>query len=214
MTGSDKVTLYHSPRTRSQGVQALLEELGAPYELHVLNMKLDEQRKPAYLAINPLGKVPAIEHRGAVVTEQVAIYIYLADAFPGAGLAPAINDPLRGPYLRWLVFYGSAFEPALIDRARKVDPGMRAMSSYGDYDAVIALVRSQLAKGPYLFGEQMTAADILWGTALGWTTSFGLVPRTEEISAYIDRIAARPAVVKVSKQNNELAAAHQAAAQG
>ncbi len=88
------------------------------------------------------------------------------------------------------------------------------MSSYGDYDAVIALVRSQLAKGPYLFGEQMTAADILWGTALGWTTSFGLVPRTEEISAYIDRIAARPAVVKVSKQNNELAAAHQAAAQG
>ncbi len=123
MTGSDKVTLYHSPRTRSQGVQALLEELGAPYELHVLNMKLDEQRKPAYLAINPLGKVPAIEHRGAVVTEQVAIYIYLADAFPGAGLAPAINDPLRGPYLRWLVFYGFRLR-AGVDRPRaKSRPG-------------------------------------------------------------------------------------------
>ncbi len=101
MTDAAKVTLYHSPRTRSQGVRILLEELGAPYELHVLNFKLEEQHKPDYLAINPLGKVPAIEHAGAVVTEQVAIYIYLADAFPAAGLAPAIGDPLRGPYLRW-----------------------------------------------------------------------------------------------------------------
>ena len=111
MTDAAKVTLYHSPRTRSQGVQILLEELGAPYELHVLNFKLEEQHKPDYLAINPLGKVPAIEHAGAVVTEQVAIYIYLADAFPAAGLAPAIGDPLRGPYLRWIALYGSAFEP-------------------------------------------------------------------------------------------------------
>ena len=147
MTDAAKVTLYHSPRTRSQGVRILLEELGAPYELHVLNFKLEEQHKPDYLAINPLGKVPAIEHAGAVVTEQVAIYIYLADAFPAAGLAPAIGDPLRGPYLRWIALYGSAFEPALIDRARKVEPGTRGMSPYGEYDAVIALVRSQLAEG-------------------------------------------------------------------
>ena len=200
MTDAAKVTLYHSPRTRSQGVRILLEELGAPYELHVLNFKLEEQHKPDYLAINPLGKVPAIEHAGAVVTEQVAIYIYLADAFPAAGLAPAIGDPLRGPYLRWLALYGSAFEPALIDRARKVEPGTRGMSPYGEYDAVIALVRSQLAKGPYLFGERLTAADILWGTALRWTTSFGLVPPTEEISAYIERIAWRPSVKKVGKR--------------
>ena len=213
MTDAAKVTLYHSPRTRSQGVRILLEELGAPYELHVLNFKLEEQHKPDYLAINPLGKVPAIEHAGAVVTEQVAIYIYLADAFPAAGLAPAIGDPLRGPYLRWLALYGSAFEPALIDRARKVEPGTRGMSPYGEYDAVIALVRSQLAKGPYLFGERLTAADILWGTALRWTTSFGLVPPTEEISAYIDRIAARPSVKKVGKLDHELAAAQEIAAQ-
>jgi glutathione S-transferase len=213
MTDSAKLTLYHAPRTRSSGVQILLEELGAPYELHVLNMKLGEQHKPDYLAINPLGKVPAIKHGDAIVTEQVAIYIYLADAFPEAGLTPPIGDPLRGPYLRWLAFYGSAFEPALIDRARKVDPGTRAMSAYGDYDAVIAMVQAQLAAGPHLFGERLTAADFLWGTALRWTTSFGLVPLTPAITTYIERIAERPSVRKVGRQDHELAAAQEVAAQ-
>jgi glutathione S-transferase len=99
-------------------VLILLEEIGAPYQLHVLNMKTDEQRRPEYLAINPMGKVPALKHDGALITEQVAIFLYLADLFPEAGLAPPIGDPLRGPYLRWMVFYGSCFEPAVVDRAQ------------------------------------------------------------------------------------------------
>src|SRR5579859_88724 len=103
MTADDTITLFHAPQTRSAGVFTLLEELGAPYELQVLNMKAGEQRRPGYMTINPLGKVPAIRHRGAVVTEQVAIYLYLADLFPEAGLAPAIGDARRGPYLRWMV---------------------------------------------------------------------------------------------------------------
>jgi glutathione S-transferase len=207
-----KVTLYHSPRTRSQGALILLEELGAPYELRVLNMKIGEQLKPDYLAINPLGKVPAIVHKGAIVTEQVAIYIYLADAFPEKGLAPAIGDPLRGPYLRFLAFYGSAYEPAVVDRARKTEPGLRAMSPYGDFDAMFSVVREQLKKGPYLLGERFTAADILWGTALRWTTMFGLAPRDETIAAYVDRIADRPSVHKIGKEDHALAEAHEAAA--
>lgn len=213
MTDAETVTLYHAPRTRSSGVRILLEELGAPYELHVLNFKLEEQHRPEYLAVNPLGKVPAIRHRGETVTEQVAIYIYLADAFPAAGLAPAIGDPLRGPYLRWLALYGSTFEPAVIDRSQQRVPESRGMSPYGDYDAVIALVRSQLAKGPYLFGARFTAADLLWGTALRWTTSFGLVSPTAEISAYIERVASRPAVRKIGREDHELAAAQEVAAQ-
>src|ERR1700722_8482231 len=120
MTANDEtLTLYHAPQARSSAALTLLEELGAPYELHVLNLKAGEQRQKGYLAVNPLGKVPAIRHRGALVTEQVAIFIYLADLFPEAGLAPAPGDALRGPYLRWMVYYAACYEPALVDRAMK-----------------------------------------------------------------------------------------------
>src|SRR6266436_3010905 len=125
-----KVTLYHSPNTRSSGSLILLEELGAPYELHVLDMEAGEQREPAYLAINPMGKVPALKHGDALITEQVAIYLYLADLFPEAGLAPQIGDPLRGPYLRWMAFYNSVFEPAVMDKAQNNPPPPPARSAY------------------------------------------------------------------------------------
>src|SRR6201981_1125433 len=105
MATNDTITFFHSPNTRSSGARILLEELGAPYELHPVNMKAGEQRKPAYLAVNPMGKVPAIRHRGTLVTEQVAIFIYLADLFPQAKLGAALRHPQRGPYLRWRVYY-------------------------------------------------------------------------------------------------------------
>jgi glutathione S-transferase len=103
MDTTPRVTFFHSPQSRSAGTRALLEELGADYDLHVLNLKAGEQREPAYLAVNPMGKVPAIHHDGALVTEQPAVFIYLADLYPAAKLAPPLGDPLRGPYLRWMV---------------------------------------------------------------------------------------------------------------
>ena len=114
------LTLFHSPHTRSSGVLALLEELGAPYTLEVIDRGQGQNAAPAYRAINPLGKVPALQGGSAIVTEQVAIFIHLADLFPDAGLAPAVTDQMRGPYLRWMVFYAAAFEPALVDKARNV----------------------------------------------------------------------------------------------
>jgi glutathione S-transferase len=189
MNSTRKVTLYHSPNTRSSGALILLEELGVPYDLHVLNMKAGEQRGAAYLAVNPMGKVPAIKDGDSLITEQGAIFIYLADLYPQAGLAPAIGDPLRGPYLRWLVFYGSSFEPAVVDRAMKREPAQAAMSPYGDYDTMLKTLTDQLAKGPYLLGEKFTAADVLWGTALAWTTMFKLVPETPVIMDYVKRFA-------------------------
>ncbi len=140
MPDDRRVTLYHSPHTRSTGALILLEELGAPYDLHVLNMKAGEQRQPAYLAVNPMGKVPALRHGDAIITEQVAVYLYLADLFPEAGLAPQIGDPLRGPYLRWMVFYAACFEPAVVDRAAKHEPAPQTMSPYGDYDTMLNTV--------------------------------------------------------------------------
>jgi glutathione S-transferase len=156
--------------------------------------------------------VPAIVHKGALVTELGAIFIYLADAFPQKGLAPAIGDALRGPYLRWLVFYGSAFEPAIVDRSMKREPAPASRSPYGDFDGVMALIDAQLAAGPYLFGERFTAADILWGGALRWTVGFGLVPESAHISAYIERVTSRPCFARVAQTDEELLKIQEAAA--
>ncbi|HWH81746.1 MAG TPA: glutathione S-transferase [Burkholderiaceae bacterium] len=199
-----ELVFHHCPNTRSSGVLVLLEELGAPYTLKLLNMKAGEQRSPAYLKINPMGKVPAVSHGDAVVTEQVAVYLYVADLFPQAGITPAIGDPLRGPYLRWTAFYGSSFEPALVDRSQKhVTPPV--LAPYGDYDTTLKTLNDQLARGPWLLGERFTAADVLWGTALGWTVKFGLVPNSPEVERYLARFNARPAVARARAKDAEFA---------
>lgn len=200
-------TLFHAPNSRSCAVRFLLEELGVPYDLHVLDLKKNEQRAPAYLAVNPMGKVPAIRHGDALVTELPAIFIYLADLFPAAGLAPGLADPLRGPYLRWLAFYGSSFEPAITDRAMKRDPAPPMMCPYGDYDTMLATLTARLREGPYLLGERFSAADILWGNSLGWVTMFKLVPELPEIVAYRDRVNARPAARRAAPADAALAQA-------
>jgi glutathione S-transferase len=212
MAEDERITLFHAPQTRSSGVLTLLEELGAPYDLHVLNMKAGEQRQAAFLAVNPLGKVPAIRHRGVLVTEQVAIYIYLADLFPAAGLAPAITDPERGAYLRWLVFYAACYEPGLVDRAMKREDAPLAMSPYGNFDTVLNTVFGAIKAGPYLLGERISAADILWGTALNWGMAFKLVPEDSDILAYVARVTGRPSAVKVAEMDKALAAEHARAA--
>jgi glutathione S-transferase len=214
MAQDRKLTFYHSPNTRSSGAFVLLEELGAKFELKPVNMKAGEQRQPAYLAVNPMGKVPALTHGDALITEQVAIFLYLADLFPPARLAPSFDDPLRGPYLRWLVYYAAAFEPALVDFAMKREPAKPAMSPYGDYDTMLKTLTEQLARGPYMLGERFSAADILWGTALTWTTAFKVVPELPVIMAYIARINARPSIAKVKARDAELAAMHEEAAKG
>lgn len=205
MSTDRHLTFFHAPNTRSAGVRLLLEELKADYELRVLDFKKNEQHGAAYRAINPMGKVPAILHRGALVTEQVAISIYLSDLYPEAGLAPPLGDALRGPYLRWLSFYGSCFEPAMVDRALKREPAPVATSPYGSYESVVDTLVQHLEQGPYFLGEQLSAADLLWGTSLNWMLQFGLVPQTPVIEAYAARIAARPAYGWVKQEDARLA---------
>ena len=207
MQGQRQLTFYHAPNSRSSGVLALLEELGADYELRVLSLKAGEQRAPAYLAVNPMGKVPALRHGDALITEQVAVYLYLADLYPDAGLAPRLEDPLRGPYLRWLAFYGSCFEPAVIDRSMKRDPAPAATSPYGDFETMLRTLTNQLEPGPFLLGSRFTAADVLWGSALAWTTGFGLVPSSPAIERYLQAVHSRPAMVRARARDAELAAA-------
>jgi len=199
------VTLFHAPNTRSAGARVLLEELGADFDLHVVNFKKKEQRDASYMAVNPMGKVPAIVHGDALITEQPAVYTFLADLYADKGLAPALDDPLRGPYLRWMAFYGSSFEPALIDKAMQRAPADPSLSPYGDYDTMLATVTEQLRKGPYLLGDKFSAVDVLWGTALAWTTAFKLVPALPEIVAYVARVQQRPAAVKAAAADAALA---------
>jgi glutathione S-transferase len=207
-----RVTFYHSPNTRSGGTLALLNELGAEFDLVDINMAAGDQRKPDYLAINPMGKVPAIAHQGALITEQVAVFIYLGDLWPEAGMTPAAGDPLRGPYLRWLAIYGSCFEPALVDKAMKREPAAPSTSPYGDFDTLMRTISDQVARGPWLFGERFTVADVLWGNGLNWAMKFGLVPETNAFRTYADRVFNRQAAVKARAFDDELAARHKAAA--
>ena len=205
MANLPRVTFFHSPRSRSGGTLALLEELGVPYDIEVLNSNKKEQREPKYLAINPMGKVPAIVHEGTLVTEQAAVFMYLAELYPQAGLAPPVGDPLRGPYLRWMVFYGSCFEPAVVDRAQKNPPAPPSTSPYGDFDTMLNTVTQQLAKGPYILGDEFTVADVLWGGALKWTVGFKIVPESPVIKAYIERVASRPAIARAAAKDEEMA---------
>ena len=201
------LVFFHNPHSRAAMTRALLEELGVEYEQRAIDFRKSEQLADDYRAINPMGKVPAIQHDGVVVTETVAIYIYLADLYRGAGLAPALDDPQRGAYLRWLVFYAACFEPAIADRAMKRDPGPRAQSPYGDYDSVLNTITAALAPGPWLLGDRFSAADVLWGNALRWVTGFGMVEATPEVKNYVERVMARPAQQRAQQADAELAKA-------
>lgn len=207
---TERITFYHAPNSRSGGTRALLEELGVDYDLHVLNFKKNEQRQSSYTAVNPMGKVPAIAYRGELVTEQPAVFIFLADLFAEKGLAPRVDDPLRAPYLRWMVFYGSCFEPALVDRSMQREPAKPSTCPYSDWDTMFGTLVAQLEKGPYLLGERFSALDVLWGGALHWTTMFKLVPELPVIRAYIDRVMSRPAMQRAAALDAELAAAQAA----
>jgi len=200
--------LYHASPSRSSIVRWMLEEIGEPYDIELLSLAAGDQFKPAYLAINPMAKVPALMHDGAIITEAAAICTYLADAFPQAGLSVPIGDPRRGVYLKWLFFAPGCIEPAMIDRAApRVEPARRGMLGYGDFDTVMNVVANGVAKGPYLMGEQFTAADVVLGSTLRWGLMFKLLPERPEFVAYVGRLGERPALQRATALDQELAAA-------
>jgi glutathione S-transferase len=202
------LTLYHIAPSRSSIVHWMLEEVGAPYDIHLLSMKRGENRAPDYLAVNPMGKVPALRHGDVVITEAAAICTYLADEFPDRKLNIPVGNPRRGIYLKWLFFGPSCIEPAIMDRAfpRKEDAPIGALG-YGNYDTVIDVVAKAVAGGPYIMGAEFTAADVVIGSGLRWGMQFKLLPERPEFLAYTGRLAQRPALQRAESKDKELAAA-------
>jgi len=202
-----KLTLYHASPSRSSIVLWMLEELGEPYDIHLLSLTQGENRAAAYLAINPMGKVPAIRHGDTIITEAAAICTYLADEFPGAKLNVPIGSPQRGVYLKWLFFGPSCIEPAVIDRAApRKEEARRGMLGYGDFDTTMNTVAAAVAQGPWLMGEQFTAADVIIGANIRWGMIFKTIPQRPEFTAYAGRIAARPAAQRAEAKDKELGA--------
>ena len=203
---SDKITFYHNPQSRGRIVHWMLEEASAPYEVKVVDFQQKEHKSPEYLAINPMGKIPAIVHRGTVVTECAAICAYVADAFPGAQLAPAPNDPKRGSYLRWLFFGAGCVEPAIIDHLFSRPPPSRpAAMGYGNYDDTLNTLEKALTPGPFVLGEQFSAADVYLGSAIGWGISMKAIEPRPVFGAYLARIGQRLAYQRAMAQSEALA---------
>jgi len=207
-----KLTLYHAAPSRSSIVHWMLEEVGEPYDIHLVSFKKGENLKPEYLAVNPMGKVPALKHGDTVITEAAAICTYLADAFPEAKLNVPVADPRRGIYLKWLFFGPSCVEPAITERAYpRKEAAPRAALGFGDFDTVMTVLAKAVgAANPYLMGEQFTAADVVIGSGLRWGTIFKLIPERPEFDRYIARLNARPALMRASAKDRKLQAQQEA----
>ena len=200
--------LYHASPSRSSIVLWMLEELGAPYHVKLLKLSEGENLKPDYLAVNPMGKVPALKQGDAVITEVAAICTYLADEFPAKKLNVPVGTPLRGIYLKWLFFGPSVIEPAMTDRAFPRKEAPRAASvGWRDFDTVLDIVAKALAQAPHLMGEQFTAADVVIGSGLRYGMMFKLIPERKEFLDYAARIAARPAAQRAAAKDKEMSAA-------
>jgi len=201
------LTLYHVAPSRSSVVLWMLEELGEPYDLHLMSFKKGETRSADYLKINPMGKVPALKHGDTIITEGAAICTYLADTFPQAKLNVSIGDPRRGPYLKWLFFGPSCLETAIIDRSfPRAGEAPRGALGYGDHETVMNVLSEAVRAGPYLLGEQFTAADVVIGSGIRWGMMFKGVPERPEFVAYAKRLQERPAAQRAAAKDQELAA--------
>jgi glutathione S-transferase len=193
------ITLYHAPQSRSSRFLWLLEEIGVPYEVKVVGIRRAkggaEPQEPAYREIHPHGKVPAIVHDGVPVFESSAIALYLGDAFPDAGVGVPIGDPRRGPYLTWLAYYTGVLEPAFAGKALGFTTTNSA-TGWASTDDVLAYVMNVLRRGPYLVGERFTTADVLFGSTFALFQNTPLVPKSDVLSAYVERLKQRPAYAR------------------
>ncbi|MEJ7933402.1 glutathione S-transferase family protein [Sphingobium sp. AN558] len=189
---TDSIIFYHNPMSRGQIVRWMLEEVGAAYETVLLDYE-GGMKTADYLAVNPMGKVPAIIHEGHIVTECAAICAYLADTFPSANLAPALDD--RADYYRWLFFAAGPVESAVTNNALgfEIPEGRERMAGYGSFEQAIATLEKAVSGAAWICGDQFTAADVYVGSQVDFGLTFKSIPATPVLEAYASRLRERPA---------------------
>lgn len=202
----DGITFYTNPMSRGQIARWMLEEVGEPYDMNVLDYGDAGMKQADYRAINPMGKVPAIVHKGKVITEVAAICAYLADAFPAANLSPPPGD--RADYYRWLFFAAGPAEAAITNKALGfvVPEGRERMAGYGCFEDMIGALEQAVSVDAWICGSQFTAADVYVGAQVDWGLAFGSIPSRPAFETYADRLRQRPAYKRQKELDNALIA--------
>jgi glutathione S-transferase len=209
---SDELVLYTHPQSRGRIARWMMEEVGAPYRTEILEYG-GSMKAPEYLAINPMGKVPAIRHGDTVVTEGAAICAYLADAFPEAKLAPPHGDRARGPYYRWLFFGAGPVEMGMMTKMLSLDTtGKELQVGFGSVDQMLDALEAAVTRSEYLAGDQFTAADVYTGSHIGWGLQWGTMEKRPGFERYYERISTRPAAIRAKEIDDALVPAQPAAA--
>jgi len=207
---SEALTFYTNPMSRGQIVRWMLEEVGQPYETEIIDFSTGA-KSAEYLAINPMGKVPALRHGGRIVTECAAIIAYLADVFPDIGLAP--RDDEKADYYRWLFYAAGPVEQAVTNQAMGfvVPPEKSGMVGYGSFDQVVDVLEKLLDERDYACGDRFTACDVYLGSQIMWGIGFGTLPKRPSFEAYADRLGKRDAYRRGKEIDNRLIAEMQPA---
>jgi glutathione S-transferase len=201
------IVLYYHPFSRAANVVWMLEEVGAEYELRWVDIMAGAQKSPELLSLNPMGKLPILTDGEIVVTESAAIALYLGDRYSAGRLAPALDDPARGTYLRWALFTPSVMEPAAAARTSGGEFNARSVG-WGNYDDMLAATESALSKGPHLLGEHFSMADAIFGGTLRYMLMFKMIDPKPVFTEYVARLEARPAFQRSSARNAALMAEH------
>lgn len=209
---SDELVFYTHPMSRGRIVRWMLEELGKPYRAEIMDYATT-LKAPAYLAINPMGKIPAIKHGDTIVTEAAAICAYLADAFPEVGLAPPLGDKRRGPYFRWLFFGAGPVESVIVTRSLgvQVTPEQKRMVGWGDTADTLNALETAVSGRDFIAGDTFSAADVYVGASIGWGMQFGAIDKRPAFERYSERMQNRPAAIRAREIDDKLLAEAQPA---
>ncbi|MCA9570067.1 MAG: glutathione S-transferase family protein [Myxococcales bacterium] len=201
------ITLFHHPWSRAANVVWMLEEVGVPYDIQFVDIMKGEHKTPAFLAKNPMGKLPTLVDGDTVITESAAIAMWLADRYSLGNLAPAVDDPARATYYRWILFGPSVIEPGCYAKHAGWDykPGS---AGWGTYEAMLDSVEAAIGEGPWLLGDRFTMADVCFGGTVGYMTSFDMMDQRPSFMAYVERLKAREARLRSDAINNRIIAEH------